>query len=89
LNDFQSLLDERAIVRAPSRFARILDEKRWTDLRDVFANDLTFDNGSGEQASMAALEHQMRRFLDMCGPTQHLIGSILVDIAGDRATSRA
>jgi hypothetical protein len=31
----------------------------------------------------------MTQFLDICGPTQHLIGSILVDVNGDEAPSRA
>lgn len=38
-----------------------------------------------------ALCANMRRFLDVCGPTQHLIGSISIDVAprADRATSLA
>src|SRR5438105_6266573 len=38
---------------------------------------------------MDALTHQMRRCLDVCGGTQHLIGSILVYIDGDGAISRS
>lgn len=89
MTDLQSLLDEREITRGLSRFARILDEKRWADLPDVFARDLTFDYGGGERAGMAALDAQMRQFLDVCGPTQHLIGSLLIDVDGDHAASRA
>ena len=86
----QTLLDEREIIRGLSRFARILDQKRWDDLADVFARDLTFNYGSGgEQEGMEALEQQMRQYLDVCGGTQHLIGSILVDVDGDRAESSA
>jgi ketosteroid isomerase-like protein len=85
-----ALLDERAIVRGLSRFARILDNKQWDRLGDVFADDICFDYGSGQdEHGMAALTDNMRRFLDRCGGTQHLIGSILVDLDGDRATSRA
>lgn len=86
----QALLDEREIVRGLSRFARILDHKQWDRLGDVFADDICFDYGTGgDQHGMAALTVNMRRFLDRCGGTQHLIGSILVDVEGDRATSRA
>ncbi len=86
----QTLLDERDITRGLSRFARILDTKSWDDLGDVFAHDLSFDYGTGvEQHGMAELRDNMTRFLDKCGGTQHLIGSILVDVEGDRATSRA
>ena len=90
MTTLQTLADEREIVRALSRFARILDHKRWDDLPEVFAHDLVFDYGTGgDQHGMDALRAQMRRFLDACGPTQHLIGSLLVDVDGDRAVSRA
>jgi hypothetical protein len=89
MTGLQALLDEREIVRGLSRFARILDEKSWADLPTVFAMDLTFEYGAGEKAGMIALEQQMRQYLDFCGPTQHLLGSILVDIDGYRASSRA
>jgi ketosteroid isomerase-like protein len=90
MTDLQTLLDEREITRALSRFARILDEKRWDDLADVFAEDLSFEYGSGvEQQGMDALRATMRQFLDVCGGTQHLLGSLLIDVAGDRAVSRA
>lgn len=86
----QSLLDEREIIRGLSRFARILDGKQWDRLGDVFAHDLSFDYGAGgDQQGIAALTVNMRRFLDRCGGTQHLIGSIIVDVDGDRATSRS
>lgn len=86
----QALLDEREIVRGLSRFARILDNKQWDRLGDVFTDDICFDYGTGgDQHGMAALTVNMRRFLDRCGGTQHLLGSILVDVEGDRATSRA
>ncbi|MBC2660220.1 nuclear transport factor 2 family protein [Novosphingobium flavum] len=92
------LADELAVLRAEravrdglARFARVLDTKDWAALGDVFAADLTFDYGLGEQAGMAALTDNMRRFLDFCGPSQHLIGSIVVEVGPDRrsAVSRA
>lgn len=83
------LYEERTILRALARFARILDTKDWSKLGEVFAADLSFDYGEGERDGIAALREQMRRYLDRCGGTQHLLGSTLVDIDGDRATSRA
>ncbi len=88
--DIQALRDEREITRGLSLFARILDTKRWDDLGEVFAADVTFDYGTGEERSgMQALRDNMTRYLDRCGNTQHLIGSILVDVAGDEAQSLA
>lgn len=90
MSDLQQLQDERSISRGLSLFARLLDEKRWDDLGDVFSEDLSFSYGDGrEQRGMTALRQQMRRFLDLCGGTQHLIGSILIDCDGDQAVSRA
>lgn len=85
------LLAERAIREGLARFARVLDGKRWDALGDVFAEDVTFDYGLGEQAGLAALTANMRRFLDVCGPSQHLIGSIAITVAPDccSASSKA
>lgn len=89
MTSLQQLSDERDILRGLARFARLLDTKDWSSLGDVFASDLTFDYGAGEQAGIAVLEQTMRRYLDVCGPTQHLIGSITVDTEGDQGVSRA
>ena len=84
------LLDEREIHRALARFARIADTKRFDDVGEVFAVDVTYDYGTGEdQHGMAALRELLRHHLEPCGGTQHLIGSVTVDVDGDRAVSRA
>lgn len=85
------LVAERAVRDGLARFARVLDGKEWDKLGDVFAPDLTFNYGLGEQSGMAALTDNMRRFLDVCGPSQHLLGSITIAVApgGMAATSRA
>jgi len=85
---------EHAITRQLGRFARILDGKHWDDLGEVFAEDLTFNYGAGgEQAGLEALRCTVSAFLDICGPTQHLIGSIVVTVgtSGDEGlvSSRA
>ena len=87
-------MDERDIMRGLANFARILDAKDWDRLPEVFADDLSFDYGAGgEQQGIDALRANMTRFLDHCGGTQHLIGSVLVDFGvdgdEDSAISRA
>lgn len=90
MSTLQMLLDEREILRALARFARILDGKQWGELADVFAEDLSFNYGAGgEEQGIDALRTNMRRFLDACGGTQHLLGSISIDVDGDTALSRA
>ncbi|MBY6262051.1 nuclear transport factor 2 family protein [Azospirillum sp. 412522] len=85
----QDLLDERAIAHQLNRFARIADGRDWGAVGDVFANDLTFDYGLGEQAGIDAMRALLQRFLDPCGPSQHLLGSIVIEVRGDEASSRA
>lgn len=85
-----TLSDERAILNLLGDFARILDRKQWDRISDVFASDVAFNYGDGqEQAGMAALHLNFTKFLDRCGATQHLLGSIQVDIDGDTAISRS
>jgi hypothetical protein len=86
----QGLLDERDILRALARFARIADAKKFASLAEVFDDEVEFDYGSGQlEHGITALQALLRRHLDRCGGTQHLIGSVLVDVDGDRAISRA
>jgi len=80
---------ERAVRDGLARFARVIDAKDWSALGTVFADDLTFDYGLGERSGMAALTENMRMFLDGCGPTQHMIGSVTVGVTGNCATSHA
>jgi len=89
--ELAELVAERAIRDGLARFARVLDSKQWDALGEVFAADLTFDYGLGEQTGIAALGETMRRFLDVCGPSQHLLGSIAITVepGGLTATSRA
>jgi len=88
--DLQTLLAEREIIQLLGRFARILDGREWSAVEDVFAADITFNYGDGqEQAGIDALRAQFQRFLDPCGPSQHLLGSIMVTVTGDSAVSRS
>ncbi len=88
--DLQTLLDERQIIQSLGRFARILDGKDWDAVGDVFADDVAFNYGDGqEQRGLPAMRSQFQRFLDVCGPSQHLLGSIMVTVSGDDAISRS
>jgi ketosteroid isomerase-like protein len=88
--DLQTLLDERAIMHGLGRFARILDGREWGAVHDVFAEDVTFNYGDGrDQSGIAAMTKQFRDFLDGCGPSQHLLGSIVIVVDGDKGTSNA
>ncbi len=83
------LLAEREICRKLAQFARAMDERNWRALDELTADDITADLGIGEIAGRDAVVEFMRTFLDECGTTQHLLGSILVDVDSHTATSRA
>jgi len=84
------LLAEREIQRALVRFARAMDERDWSALDALVLEDATADLGTGPLRGRAAIVSQMRSFLDDCGPTQHLLGNLLVDVdpGTDTAQSR-
>lgn len=86
--DLDTLIAERDIARAIYRFARAMDERDWGALDAVLSEDGTADLGTGLVTGRAAIVAFIRSFLDACGPTQHLIGNLVVDVDGERATSR-
>lgn len=84
------VLAQSAIAAQLSRAARLLDGKRWTELGTVFREDVVFDYGdrNGARQGLALLRDTFSRHLDRCGQTQHLLGSILVEVHDDWAESR-
>ncbi|WP_208300469.1 nuclear transport factor 2 family protein [Mycobacterium sp. DL592] len=89
-SDFLAQLrDERAIERALTLFARAMDDRDWATMAQILTEDAEGDFGTGHLAGRTAIIGLIRGFLDKCGPTQHLLGNVVVDVAGDIATSRA
>lgn len=86
--DLSTLLAEREIQRAIVRMARAMDERDWAALDDILLPDATANLGMGTVAGRAAIVAFIRTFLDDCGPTQHLLGNLLVDVDGETAMSR-
>ena len=88
--ELELLLAERAIARALAGIARAMDERRWDALGEFFAEDATADFGIGPVTGRAAIVGVMRSYLDDCGPTQHLLGNLIVDVGagGVEAASR-
>lgn len=83
-----TLLAEREIARALTRIARAMDARDWTELAAELTNDATAELGTGPLSGPAEIIALIRRYLDACGPTQHLLGNLLVEVDGDRASSR-
>ena len=83
------LLAEREIYRALVNFARAMDARDWAALDEIAVEDMTAEIGTGPLQGRAAMVANMRAFLDDCGPTQHLLGNVLIEVRGDTASSRA
>ena len=82
------LLAEREIARALTRIARAMDARDWDGLAAELTEDVTAELGTGPLSGPAEIIALIRRYLDACGPTQHLLGNLLVEVDGDRASSR-
>lgn len=87
--ELDTLVAERDIARQIIRFGRAMDDRDWETLASLMFDDVTGEFGAGPLVGSAAIVGNIRTYLDACGPTQHLVGSILVDVDGDTATSRA
>lgn len=85
----QVLLDERDVERALNLFARAMDDRDWAAMAEILAEDAQGDFGAGRLEGGAAIIETIRGFLDKCGPTQHFLGNVIVDVTGDTAVSRA
>ncbi|WP_311269510.1 nuclear transport factor 2 family protein [Sphingobium sp. WCS2017Hpa-17] len=81
---------EHHIQRAYYEYARALDMRDWPALDRVFTQDCDARYGAdahlqGREAIVSAI----RRYLDNCGPSQHMISNIVVDADGDCLVSHA
>ena len=83
----EMLLAEREIYRALVRVARAMDERDWGALDPIVRADATADLGLGQVKGREAIVGVMRSFLDDCGPTQHLLGNVMIEVDGDSARS--
>ncbi|WP_043641272.1 nuclear transport factor 2 family protein [Nonomuraea candida] len=73
-----------------TRFSLLLDEKRWDDAGDVFAEDVTVHSPRG--GSLTGLDNVVGflRKAEVEGEsTQHITTDLLLDLHGDRASVAA
>ena len=88
--DLQEISDRIEIQDLLSRYTDAIDRRDWDALDGVFTPDAFIDYTSVGGASGNLPE--IKKFLDesfkFFESTQHLIGSSVVDINGDEATSR-
>ncbi|WP_065028290.1 nuclear transport factor 2 family protein [Mycobacterium colombiense] len=83
------LCDERDVERRLILFARAMDDRDWTAIAEILDADAEGDFGTGRVQGRAAIVEMLHGFLDSCGPTQHLLGNVVIDVDGDVAISHA
>ena len=64
-----------------------MDSRNWGALDSIVAEDISADLGTGPIGGRAAFVALVRSYLDSCGPTQHLLGNLVAQVQGERASS--
>jgi 3-phenylpropionate/cinnamic acid dioxygenase small subunit len=79
---------ERALHRVLVRYAQLCDQRDWAAITEVFSDTASASYGGWPLPDRAAILRMLQRHLGGCGPTQHLLGNLLVDNQSDTLCSR-
>jgi ketosteroid isomerase-like protein len=86
--DLQRLLDERSIVDVCIRYATAIDDRDWARLRSCFLLDAVGIYHADRTLHGAdEIVETIRTAVTPLSRTQHLVGTFVVDVQGDEATS--
>lgn len=81
--------DEVDVWQLTTRYATALDMRDWAALAQLFAEDGVMDfAGLGEVAGPSEIAEVCSRALTVLDASQHLVGTHVVEVAGDEARSR-
>lgn len=84
------IADRMEIADLFSRFARLLDEKRWEDAGTVFTDDVAVHSPrGGELRGIDKVVGFMRQSEVEGQQAQHITTDLLVDVDGDQAAASA
>jgi hypothetical protein len=83
------IADRIEIADLFTRFALLLDEKRWEDADTVFTDDVAAHGRGGELRGIEKLVAFMRQAEVEGEHTQHVTTDLLVDVDGDQASASA
>ena len=86
--NLERLLLERELHHVLIAYARLCDGRDWTLMEQVFSADASASYGGRALPDRAAILTMLRDNLGGCGPTQHLLGNLQVEVTGDAVTSR-
>ncbi len=88
MTELERVLLESDLHRVVCRYARLCDERDWAAIGDVFSENASADYGGRHLSDPPAIVAMLSTHLDGCGPTQHLLGNLVVEVAGDVVSSR-
>ena len=84
----QRLLDERSIIDVCVRYATAIDDRDWARLRSCFLPDAVGIYHADRTLHGAdEIVETIRTAVTPLSRTQHLVGTFVVDVQGDEATS--
>lgn len=84
----EELIDKELIKSTLHRYAQACDKRDWELFKGVFSSQVEVQYG--EEFTLSGLDNvvsMVKSMLGGCGPTQHLIGNIEINIDGDNATA--
>ncbi len=79
---------ERALHRVLVRYAQLCDQRDWAAITEVFSDTASARYGGWPLPDRAAILRMLQRNLGGCGPTQHLLGNLLLDHQAGTLCSR-
>jgi 3-phenylpropionate/cinnamic acid dioxygenase small subunit len=86
----EKLLERARIEDLLNRYATALDSRDWAALDQVFAPNATAHfQGIGHFEDRDAIVAVIRSVLGQCGPTQHLLGNMRIEINGEEAHAKS
>ncbi|MGK5450457.1 nuclear transport factor 2 family protein [Streptomyces radiopugnans] len=87
--DAAQIADRIEIAELFARLANLLDEHRYDDAHTVYSDDVVVRSPRGEVHGLDELTALLRRSRVEGECTQHVYGSVLVSVDGDRAEATA
>ena len=66
-----------------------MDARDWGTLGELMTDDVVAEFGTGEMSGRDTVIAFIQSFLDNCGTTQHILGNVIIDVDGDKASSEA
>lgn len=84
----QILEDQHEIIQLIDRYGAALDEKRWDDWENTFSEDVVTDYPWGITEGRSGIGAAAGELLKEFIITEHLSGNVVIELDGDRATTR-